>query len=180
MKIRVKADAATEPISLTTAKDFLRIDGTWSDAQITTLIKAGRQAAEDFTNISIPIQTLELAFDEYPPDEIELPKGPLVSLEAITLTEQASGVTSSVLTTSYITDTFGSRIVKKNASHYPSITLQETNGFVVEYKAGYSVIPEPITQAILLYIKGQYECIPPADYMTSFERLLYPYKVVSV
>ena len=179
MKIRVKTDAATEPVTLAAAKDVLKIDGTWSDNEIDSLIRAGRMAAEDFTNISIPIQTLELAFDSYPPETIELPKGPLVSLEAITLTDM-SGVTSSVATTNYIADTFASRIVKKTGAPTSAVTLQETNGFIVEYKAGYEDAPEPIKQAILLYTKAQFDCIPPSDYMSSFERLLYPYKVVSV
>jgi len=179
MKIRVKTEPANEPISLDTAKDFLKIDGTWSDNQLISLITAGREAAENFTNISIPIQTLELAFDSYPPDVIELPKGPLYSLEAITLTDIA-GITSSVATTSYIEDKFASRIVRKSGQPYSSVTLQETNGFILEYKAGFGSVPEAIQQAIMLYVKGQYECIPPTDYLPSFERLLYPYKVVTI
>lgn len=179
MKIRVKTEATTEPVTVAAAKEVIRVDGTWSDNEITALIKAGRMAAEDFTNISIPVKTLELAFDGYPPGTIELPKGPLVSLEAITLTG-IDGTTVSVATTNYIEDKFASRIVKKTGAPTQAVTLQETNGFVVEYKAGYTDVPEPIKQAILLYTKAQYDCVPPSDFMPSFERLLYPYKVVTV
>jgi uncharacterized phiE125 gp8 family phage protein len=179
MKIRVKTEPTTEPIELTDAKEELRIDGTFSDAMVTSLIKAGRQAAEDYTNKSIAVQTLELALDYYPPDVLDLPKGPIISVDAITLTDM-SGVTSSVDLSNYIVDTFGGHLVRKTGATYAGISLQETNGFIVEYTAGFEAVPEPIKRAILLYMRGQYDGIPPSDWIPSFERLLFPYKVVTV
>ncbi|MBV1758133.1 MAG: head-tail connector protein [Dethiosulfatibacter sp.] len=179
MKIRVKTQPTTEPVSVSTVKEYLRIDGTFSDTQLSSLITAGRQMAENFTNISIAEQVIELAFDHYPPNAISLPKGPIKSVDAITLTD-VDGVTSSVLTSSYVIDYFDSRIVKKASAVHPVVTLQESNGFVVEYTAGFDEVPEAIKEAIILYIKGQYDCVPAEEYINSFKTLLYPYKVVSV
>lgn len=168
-----------EPIGLNTARGTIKVDGTWSDMMIANLIRSGRQAAENFTNMSIPIQTLELAFDSYPPKTIKLPKGPLISLEAITLTDR-DGVASSIPTTSYIEDTLSSAIVLKDSANIQTVTLQEANGFIVEYKAGHGEVPETIQDAIMLYVKAQFDCIPPEEWIPSFERLLFPYKVVGV
>lgn len=179
MKIRVKTDAATEPVSVEAARDAARVDGTWSDTQLNSLIKAGRQAAEDFIKQSIPIQTLELALDGCLPDIVRLPKGPLVALKTITLTD-ISGTTISADTASFIVDRFDSRLVKKSGAVLPTVTLQETNGVLIEYQAGYETVPETIKEAILLYAQARFDCIPPADWMPSFHALLYPHKVVSI
>lgn len=182
MKVRVKTGPAAEPITLTEAKEFLCFDasiGTASDNKITSMIKASREAAESFLNQTIPIQTLEMALDEYPPAKIELPKGPLVSLEAITL-YAIDGTTTSDSTSSYVVDTFGSSIVRKDAAVQPVVTLRETNGFIVEYKAGFSSVPDEIKQAMYLYLKGQFESIPPQEWLPAFHSLLWPYKEVHV
>lgn len=182
MKVKVKTGPAAEPITLAEAKEFLCFDtsiGTASDAKITSMIKASREAAESFLNQTIPIQTLQLALDSYPPSQIDIPKGPLVSLDAITL-YAADGTTSSDTTTSYIVDTFGSSLVRKDSAISPVVTLQEANGFIVEYKAGFSSIPDEIKQAMYLYIKGQFESIPPQEFMPAFHRLLWPYREASI
>lgn len=146
---------------------------------IANLIRSGRQAAENFTNMSIPIQTLELAFDSYPPKTVRLPKGPLISLEAITVTDR-DGVTSSIPIKNYIQDTFSSMIVLKDSANIQTVMLQEANGFIVEYKAGFEDVPEAIQDAIMLYAKAQFDCIPPEEWITSFEKLLFPYKAVGI
>lgn len=179
MKVRVKTAPASEPITSTFAKEVLRIDGTESDSVITSLISAGRVFAEEITGISIASKTYELAYDCYPPNVVKLPYPQLISLDAVTITDR-NGVTSSMSTTSWVADTFGSTLVKKESASYPTTTLQEANGFVIEYKAGFSTVPEDIKQAILLYIKAQFDCIPPEEWLPSFKSLLYPYKVVTV
>lgn len=179
MKVRVKTAPSTEPILTETAREVLRIDGTDSDTIISSLITAGRTFAEETTGISIVPKTYELAYDHYPPNVIKVPYPTLLSLEAVTITDD-SGVTSSMSTASFVVDTFGSTLAKKDSAGYPSTTLQEVNGVVIEYKSGFTSCPEDIKQAILLYVKAQFECIPPEDWMPSFQRLIYHYKVVEV
>lgn len=179
MKIRVKTPPTTEPILTSFAKEVLRIDGTESDSIIAALITAGRQFAEETTGISIAEKTYELAYDCYPPNIIKLPYPTLISLDAVTITND-SGVTSSMSTTSFVADMFGSTLAKKDGIGYPSTTLQEVNGVIIEYTSGFETVPEDVKQAILLYVKAQFECIPPEEWMPSFQRLIYHYKVVEV
>ena len=179
MKIRVKTEPASEPFTASYAADYVHPDGTYSDTPITALITAGRRAAEEFCGRSIAQKTYELAFDCYPPDVIKLPYPDLISLTAITLTDMA-GATSSVATTGYIVDKFSSTLVRKIGATISNVSLQEANGFLIEYISGYAAVPEDIKQAILLYVKAQYEGIAPTDWMPSFEKLLYPHKVVSI
>lgn len=179
MKVRVKTAPTTEPILTETARETLRIDGTESDTIIASLITAGRQFAEETTGISIAQKVYELAYDDYPPNVIKLPYPTLISLDAVTITND-SGVTSSMSTASFVADTFGSTLTKKSSVGYPTVTLQESNGVVIEYTSGFSTVPEDVKQAILLYVKAQFECIPPEEWMPSFQRLIYHYKVVEV
>lgn len=179
MKIRVKTPPTTEPILTSFAKEVLRIDGTESDSIIAALITAGRQFAEETTGISIAEKTYELAYDHYPPNVIKLPYPTLISLDAVTFYDDA-GLTTSMATTSFVVDTFGSTLTKKSSVGFPTVTLQESNGMVIEYTSGFETVPEDIKQAILLYIKAQFECIPPEEWMPSFQRLIYHYKVVEV
>lgn len=179
MKVRVKTAPSAEPVLTETAREVLRIDGTESDTIIASLITAGRIFAEETTGISIAPKTYELAYDHYPPNIIKVPYPVLMSLEAVTITDN-SGVTSSMATSSFVVDTFGSNLAKKDGVGYPTTTLQEVNGVIIEYKSGFSSCPEDIKQAILLYVKAQFECIPPEDWLPSFNRLMYPYKVVEV
>lgn len=179
MKTRVKTGPVSEPIDLTTAKSFLRIDGTDSDIMISSLITAGRTFAEETTGISIASKTYEIAFDCYPPNIIKVPYPNLQSLVSVTVTDEY-GVTSSVATTNFVVDTIGSTIIKDRDANYKTTTLREANGVLIEYTAGFSTVPEDIKQAILLYVKGQMECIPPTDWMPSFKALLSPYKVVEI
>ncbi len=179
MKVRVKTAPTAEPFTASFARDVLRVDGTESDTIITSLITAGRNYAEETTGISIASKVCEMAYDCYPPNIITLPYPQLISLDAITLTDR-DGVTSSMATSSWVADLFGSMLVKKEAASFPTTTLQEANGFIIEYTAGFSTVPEDIKQAILLYVKAQFECIPPEEWLPSFNRLLYPYKVVEI
>lgn len=177
MKIRVKTEPTVEPVDHVFAKDLMRIDGTESDLQIQSLIIAGRVHAEEITGISIASKTYELAFDNYPPSVIKVPYPNLQSLISVTLTDE-NGVTSSVTTSSFVVDTFGSTIRKRE--NYETVSLSEANGVIFEYTAGYSTVPEDIKHAILLYVKAQYDCIPPSDWFPSFQALLAPYKVVVI
>lgn len=179
MKVRVKTAPAAEPVSVSTAMEVLRIDGTESDAIIGSLITAARTFAEETTGISIAEKVYEMAYDMYPPNIIKLPYPELIALNAVTVTDR-NGTTTSMATASWVVDTFGSALVKKESASYPTITLQEANGFIIEYTAGYKSVPEDIKQAILLYVKAQFECIPPTDWLPSFNRLMFPYKAVGI
>lgn len=64
-----------EPVTLTEAKDFLRVTGTDDDDLITSLIVAARTNAESYTRRAFITQTWKLLRDEWPFDKTGSSKG---------------------------------------------------------------------------------------------------------
>lgn len=62
----------TEPITLTEAKLYLKVDYTDEDTLITSLIKSVREHVENFTGLSLVAKTVEIFLD-YIPERFELP-----------------------------------------------------------------------------------------------------------
>jgi len=118
MRLKIKTPATVEPVTLDEAKLHLKIDGADDNALITALITTARQLAEKETKRAFITQTLEMFLDSAPA-EIEIPRPPLQSVEAIR-------AISSVSTT-----------VDENVDKdQPVLKVASTTGFV----AGNSVI----------------------------------------
>lgn len=62
----------SEPITLSEAKLYLKVDYTDEDALITSLIKSVREHVENFTGLALVAKTVEV-FMDYIPERIELP-----------------------------------------------------------------------------------------------------------
>jgi uncharacterized phiE125 gp8 family phage protein len=86
----------TEPISLVEAKLHLRVTTNDDDTLISSLIKAARQSAENFTNRALASQVLELILDDFPEKEIILPKPPVETVTSIKYTD-CEGVESTLM-----------------------------------------------------------------------------------
>ena len=65
-KLALSAAPATEPITLTEAKLWLKVDDSTDDDLITALIIAARQACEDYTHRSLITQTWQMTLDRFP------------------------------------------------------------------------------------------------------------------
>ncbi|MCK4385369.1 MAG: phage head-tail connector protein [candidate division Zixibacteria bacterium] len=82
MRLKLKTAPAVEPVTLTEAKNQLRVDGAEDNALITALITTARQLAERDTKRAFITQTWKMYLDSVP-EEIEIPKPPLQSVESI-------------------------------------------------------------------------------------------------
>ena len=82
MRLKLKAAPAIEPITLDEAKLHLRVDSADDNALISALITTARQLAERETKRAFITQTLQMYLDSAPA-EIEIPRSPLQSVEAI-------------------------------------------------------------------------------------------------
>ena len=120
MNLVVVAQPTSEPVSLTQAKNFLRVSITDDDVLIGTLISAAREAVETFTGRSIATKQYRQGFDAppyfvdsvvsqmaYPPayyslpmystamwnysQQIKLFAPPLISVDEIEYTDLATG-----------------------------------------------------------------------------------------
>lgn len=152
------AAVVTEPVSLETAKAFLRVDGTADDAVISLLIAAAREKGEAISRLAFLTQTVELVLDAWPDDlTLRLRRAPLQSVTSVTYLDD-EGVQASW--TDYQVDarsavgyvTFGS---------VPSVALFPTGAIKITYVAGYgdtaTSVPSNLQMALLMLIAYWYE-----------------------
>lgn len=156
-------DAATEPVTLAEAKLHCRVDTSANDDLVTTLIKAARQQAEEFTGRAFITQTWKLELDAWPDSGvIELPRSPMSSLSSVKYYNTSGTKTTLVDGTDYQKDLASepARITTEPDKTWPSLETGRLNAIEVIFVAGYgaaSTVPQAIKQAILLTIGAWYE-----------------------
>lgn len=162
MALKTITPPASEPVTLTEAKQQCRVDTNDDDALITGLIAVAREYVEAVTNRALITQTLELVLDQFPAGvEIILPAAPLQSVTSITYTD-ADGTTATFNSANYIVDADSQpgRVALKSGCAWPTTTLQEISGVRVRYVAGFGLaaaVPQKYKQAMLLLIGHWYE-----------------------
>lgn len=156
----------SEPITLTEAKSYLKMDDDPSDdTLIESLIKAARIHIENRIGRSIVQQVRTQYMDAFPySDTIELLYGPLYNDAGTTVRSvkyyDENDVLQTMSASDYWIDSTSDipRIVCKTS--WPSTELRP-NAVQIEYNAGYvatnAVAPEDIRNAMWLYITHFYE-----------------------
>jgi uncharacterized phiE125 gp8 family phage protein len=160
-RVVVSTAPAVEPVTLTEAKDHLRIDDSSSDTLVSSLIVAARQQVEQDTGRALITQTLDVYYDALPTDrELWVPNPKLQSVTTFTTYDEddASTVFSSW---DYLVDVASEpgRIVLNADATWPT-DLRAANAVIVRVVAGYGVaaaVPQALKQAILLIISTLYE-----------------------
>lgn len=154
-----------EPVSLAEAKLHLRVDISTDDTLIETLITAARQHLETLCRprIAMITQTWQYIADCWPSsDTLELRPWPLQSVSSISYTDE-DGMTATFSSANYLVDTSSEpgRIRLKSAASWPTVSLRELNGLVIQFVAGWgadgSTVPAPLRQALLLLVAHWYE-----------------------
>lgn len=142
---------SSEPVTLTEAKLYLRVDSTTEDALISDLIVAARMDAEKYLKRSLISQTWQLAYNEYLEREVALQMPPIVSITSVVVTAR-DGTTQTIdPSTCYL-----------NAAKNKLIFDNSVTGFLIEitYNTGYgaaTAIPQPIKYGILSHIAALYD-----------------------
>ena len=151
---------ASEPVSLSDAKAWLRVDSTAEDNLISTLIVSARLVVEQATRRFLLTQTWRILPDGWPSDvSLDLPIGPLQSIDAIRVRD-ASGVAHNVDPATYVADAKRepARIV---FSSPPAMPTYPANGVEIDVTAGYGTtsdsVPQPLRQAMLMLIAGWHD-----------------------
>lgn len=163
--LKIESVPSIEPITLTLAKQHLRILDTEieEDDLIQGYIMAARSYAESFMNRAIIKQTWKLYLDKLT-NKIVLPKAELISVGSFKIIDN-SGSEITVDTSDYLVNTSsfkGSIIFKENKlSEYLAYELKEVNGVEINFDAGYGDTPDDvpghIKQGLLLLIGHMYE-----------------------
>jgi uncharacterized phiE125 gp8 family phage protein len=159
MPVKIITAVATEPITLADAKVHLRVEVgfTDDDALITALITAAREFAEHYTGRALAPQTLELALDAFPLDNIELIGSPVTSITTVKYIDVV-GVEQTLSSALYTLNDYGVSAGIEQAYNSPWPDTQAVaNAVKVRYVAGYTAIPKTVRAAMLLMIGDFYE-----------------------
>jgi uncharacterized phiE125 gp8 family phage protein len=133
------------------------------DALLIEWITTARRVVEKSSNRALITQTYDLYMDSWPyGNALQLPMPPLQTVTSISYIDDA-GLTTVMPVTEYIVDANQDqgRIVLVNGTSWPSTTLQNANGIIIRYVAGYgalaSSVPSELKQAIKLLVGQYYE-----------------------
>ena len=158
MGLSVVMPPTSDPVSLSEAKAHCREFGSDNDGLIAGYLAAARSHAEVYTGRAFATQTLQLTIDgDWPEGCIALPRPPLQSVTSIQYTD-TSGVLQTLAADQYRVDTTAHQGVIQPAYGvtWPAVRDQSRT-IVVTYVAGYTQIPDPIRQAILMLTNHYFE-----------------------
>ena len=160
MSLKLITAATILPVSLAEAKAHLRVDVADDDAQITAMIWAAAQGAEQATGRALTAQTWELALNAFPA-ALQLTRVPVASVTSLTYIDSAgvSTVLSNTLYALSVADDFGfASVAPVYAGTWPT-TRAEVNAVKLRFVAGYAdaaSVPEAIKSWIKLQVGAMY------------------------
>ncbi len=143
---------ASEPLTLSITKSYLRIDHDDEDQFIGDLMVSARMLAENWLRRSLITQSWKLGYDECAPQHISLPMGPVNSVFNVMLINRDN---SSQL--------ISAENYSLNAAKNILTFDTQVRGFHIEinYSTGYgstaSDIPAPLRQGMLCHVASLYE-----------------------
>jgi uncharacterized phiE125 gp8 family phage protein len=167
MTLVMTAAPAAEPVSLSEAKEHLRVDANDEDALIASLIAAARLLVERTLGLALITQGWSYFLDAWPERGcIALPSLPVQAVSAVTVHAEDGG-SAVVDADGYAVDVLSSpaRIVLTAA--LPSVAARAFNACEIAFTAGYgdaaSDVPQPIRQALLLLVAHWFERREPIE-----------------
>lgn len=190
MAIKLITPAETNPVTLVEAKKHLRVTDDDDDDFIAAIITAATRHAEEFTGRAFIDQTWEITLDEFPTNEIELKKPPLIEVVSVKY-DDGNGDEMTLDPSGYVVDGISEPGWVVLSGNWPT-TFDSINAVRVRFRAGYldsgvspaeENVPLDIKQAIMLEVGtfyAQRETIRIGDSvvnLTAWEALLRPHRV---
>ena len=94
---KVTTGPASEPISASEAKNYLKVDASTDDSLITALIQAARESCEKYLGMALITQTITERYYGFHPCGLRLSVSPLISVSSVSYLD--SGGDSQALST---------------------------------------------------------------------------------
>lgn len=146
--ITVLADGAVEPVSLTDAKKWMRIDYTEDDTLIQNLLKTARIHIEKLTGLSLVNRLLKVNLDTTGsvPNVwmVDLPYGPVVCVDEVKMKVGINQYDSLTKNEDY--EVIGGKL-----------WLYAQGNYNVQYQGGYGTLPQDLATDILTLVTWSYE-----------------------
>lgn len=189
-KLKSITAPAVEPVSLDEAKAHLRVVTSHEDADISRMIVAAREAAEQYTRRAFVAQVWEAGYEQFPDCGVfELAKPPLIDVVSVSYTDD-DDAEQTLSENTYTVDDYSepARILRKRDTTWPTLTeygIRVRVRFMAGYPQGSGSpsddaenVPEAIRSAILLHVAEMFENRDTAAAMpAACESLLHPYRV---
>ena len=172
---RLSEAAGSEPVTAAEVKLYARVAHSVEDSIITKWIKAARKLAEDYQHRAYISQKYKLLYDTFPESCIDIPRPPLMSIDAVNYYDRDDGETL-FAASNYSLDLLSEvgRLALNYGVTWPQVELRPINGLIIDFTAGYGAnadaVPDSVKNAIFLYCTYMYEnreaeeCIPEAFY----------------
>lgn len=175
-RLSVITQPASEPLTLSEVKTFLRIDHSNEDTLLNGLIAAVRQCAEAFMRKSILSQTWLLALDDAATSVTPLPMGPVQSITSVIAVNESEVGTTINSSTYHLT-------AAKDAVCFESTPI--SHRVEIRYIAGFgnaaSDVPAAIRHGMLQHVAILYHHRETAGDLPDATRALYaPYAELRV
>lgn len=158
MAYKIITPPSEEPVSLSEAKQQIRVDGSDDDALISSLIVAARQMAENETGRALCTQTRECIKDYFPHDFI-LRGAPIQSIVSVSFIDSdGNDQVLDPIDTLLDKDSEPGYLVPAYGRDWPE-TLPVPNAVRVRYVCGYGSaadVPQLIKQWMYLVIGAMY------------------------
>ena len=150
---------AVEPLTLSEAKAWLRLDTSDEDDLVTALIVSARLMVEAATRRALITQSWRLVYDGWPPLPLRLRPAPVQSVSAVRVYD-VNNVSAPVAPSTYWTDASpdAARLVFNTPPPAPG---RAAAGIEIDVTAGYgaasSAVPEPLRQAARMLVAHWFE-----------------------
>jgi len=172
--LTVVTGPASEPVTLATAKNHLRLDHAFDDELVALYLAAAREKAEAFLGRALMSQTLKWivapADDRRPGGPfglgraIELPRAPVQSITSVIVTEE-DGTATTLAAGDYTADLalHPARICIDPAAEFTSGNTAGTaalRDIAIQFVAGYATadaVPRPVVLGVLVITAWLYE-----------------------
>ena len=142
LDVQFQDGVITEPVTLTEAKNFCKIDISTDDDLINVLITAARQMCEAYTGVGF-VEHEAVAVLNNSNGDIYIPYGPLVAINSV---ENEQG-TVLILDTNY---TLGGNEFKR-------LRTPHANNITIDYITGYTTLPDVLKTALLNQVYYLYD-----------------------
>lgn len=167
MALVMTSGPALEPVTVSEAKAFMRIDGSAEDVLIASLLLTSRLHIETALGLALITQSWRLTLDEWPrARSLAIPLKPVAAVDAVRV-RNAAGVAVTIAALEYIVDGKGMppRLVRTGPV-WP-VPGRSVAGIEIDFTAGYGAtptdVPEPIRHAILMLAAHWYEHRDPIE-----------------
>lgn len=158
---KVTSGPASEPLTASDVKAWLKVSGNDEDAIITLLISAARESAEKYLRMALITQTITEKFSRFEDYGLRLSVSPLISVTQVQYIQPGGSLTTlSNSIYDLLDETKPPLVYRKYGQSFPTVE-PSPEAVQVTYTAGFGATgastPTPIKLAMLLMIADWFD-----------------------